>query len=148
MTALVQVSRSAGDILEAYGMRRVARFFLREDAFIIEIRDRAAVELPMSIYAFVIDDEIVRVGSSSVPLRDRLDRWQRDVTAAIRGRRSSTPSYEAAEWKRHLEDFGEGLVFARQAQEVSSPIGRFRTLLDEERMLIMRHQPPMNHSAR
>jgi hypothetical protein len=148
MMALDQVGRSAGDILNAYGMRQVARFFLREDAFIIEIKDCAAVELPLSIYAFVIDDEIVRVGSSSVPLRDRLDRWQRDITAAIRGRRSSTPSYEAAAWKRRLEDFGEGHVFSRQAQEVSSPIGRFRTLLDEERVLIERHRPPMNRSNR
>jgi hypothetical protein len=148
MTALSLVSRAAGDVLSAYGMRQVARFFLRDDAFIIEIVDCAAVEMPASIYAFVIHGEIVRVGSSNAPLSDRLNRWQRDVTAAMRGRKSSTPAYEAAEWKRRLEGSGEGLVFSRQAHEVSTPVGRFRALLDEERTLIERHLPPMNRTNR
>ena len=51
---------------------------------------------------------------------------------------------EAAKWKRRLEDFGEGKIFARQACEVTSAIGSFRAMLDEERVLIARHRPPMN----
>ncbi len=125
MTALAIAGGSAGGILDSYGLRRVARFFLRVDAFIIEVEDRAAANLPTSIYAFVVDDEIRRIGCSTAPLCDRLERWQRDVTAAMRGRRSGTPTYEAAQWRRRLEKADEGLVFARQAQEVASPVGWF-----------------------
>lgn len=144
MRAAKPIRRPAGQILRSYGMWQIARFFLRDAAFVIELSDTLAADLPASIYVFVIDDEIVRVGCSAAPLKVRFGRWQGDVTAAMNGRRSSTPLSEAAKWKRRLEDFGEGKIFARQACEVTSAIGSFRAMLDEERVLIARHRPPMN----
>jgi len=141
--------RPAGQILRSYGMRQVGRFFLRNEGFIIEIEDGQVSDLIESIYVFAIDDEITRIGCSAAPLADRFRRWQRDITGALRGLRTQTPPWEAIEWKRRLEAFGEGQIFAKQAHEVTtSPVGPFRALLDEERILIARHRPSLNRSHR
>jgi hypothetical protein len=143
------VRRPAGEILLSYGMTDIGRFFLRDDSFVIELQNTSTGDLTEAIYAFVIDDEITRIGTSADPPRIRFKSWQRSVTGALQGRRTQTPIEEAKEWKRRLDAHGDGRVFARQAHEVvTSPLGAFRTLLDEERVLLARHRPPLNRSHR
>jgi hypothetical protein len=129
-------------------MDEIGRFFIRDGAFTIELKQASSGEMSDAIYAFVVDDEITRIGTSADPLRERLRSWERSVTGALQGRKTQTPICEAEEWKRRLDLFGEGIVFAKQAHEVVTPVGPFRTLLDEERVLLRRHRPPMNRSHR
>lgn len=129
----------------SYGLTRCATFKVIGDQFSITIEDAETVALERVVYAFVIEGEIVRIGSSKNVFRTRLASWQRDVSRALRGERSPTPDWEAQEWKKRLAH-SYGVIFARQGTEVTTPIGTFRAYLDEESVLIGRHRPPLNRN--
>ena len=134
--------------LSDYGLKQIARVFIEGNNFRINVTDDDAVELRGCIYAFAIDEEIVRVGSSSGRLTKRLSAWQRDVSRALAGEKSSTPLSEAERWRMALAPGTNGVVYARQATIVTTPVGAFTTHLDEERVLIARHRPRLNRSSR
>ncbi len=134
------------DTLKSYGFKRVGKLFIKESRFIVEIEDEETTNLEKTIYVFVIDKKIMRIGSSKGVLKRRFRSWERDVTKRLQGCESSTPQWEAEKWQVFLQEHGEGIVFARQGTEVRTLIGTFLSYLDEESILIGRHLPPLNRS--
>lgn len=132
--------------MKRYGMREFAKVALRDTSFIIEILDEDVASLREAIYAFVIGDEIVRIGSSKGVLSGRMRAWERDVSKRLQGRKSPTPLREAEEWRARLAEHGHGIVLARGGHEITTPVGTFPAYLDEESVLIGRHTPPLNWS--
>ena len=128
-------------------MRSIATVSL---PFVVEITDQEAATWTCAIYAFVIGDEICRIGSSKGPLGIRLRAWSRDLAARLSNmtneRKMATSAREAGEWRARLERNGPGLVLARKGTVVTTPVGTISTYLDEESVLIGRHLPPLNNS--
>ena len=122
-------------MLAEYGLVPVARVRIADRKLIIEITDHETVKLDKCIYAFLIGDEVARVGSSKAPLGSRLKDYQRDITKALNGGRYRE---EAPLWNEKLTRAGSGTIFARQGTLVTTPVGEFRTYLDEESVLIGR----------
>lgn len=114
--------------------------------FIIDASDPEAMRLTESVYAFLIGEEIVRIGSSKGVLRTRFNAWQRDITNAMCGRRSSAPPWEGEFWLSMLPSGVTGTVWARKGTTITTPAGRFNAYLSEESHLIGRHLPRMNRS--
>jgi hypothetical protein len=127
-------------------MKPVATVMLLDNRFVIKITDRQIADQKCCIYAFLLGDEIVRIGSSKGAFRKRMRKWELDVSKALAGRKSDTRLAEAKEWKRLLQQHRAGRVFARQGTIVETPIGRISTYLDEESTLIGLHLPLLNHS--
>lgn len=73
---------SRGKLL-SYGLTRIGSCEIVDDEFRIQVSDEKLVNAEQCIYAFLVDDEIVRIGSSKAPLRTRLKAWQRDVSKAL-----------------------------------------------------------------
>jgi hypothetical protein len=70
--------------LQTYSMRPVANVSLPSPTrFVVELTDATAGRWTHSIYAFLIGDDICRIGSSKSPLGGRLRGWSRDVTARL-----------------------------------------------------------------
>lgn len=132
-------------VLEAYGFTRFAGLRADGDQFLIDVEDHDLARLPMCLYAFVVGNEIVRIGSSKAPLGSRMGSWRRDVSGALAGKRTSTPSGEAEGWRRLLSD-QVGAIYARQGTEVTTQIGTFNAYMAEESYLIGLHRPPLNRS--
>ncbi len=133
-------------ILTGYGLVPVATVRVEAERFVIEATDASALEMEESIYAFLIGDEIVRIGSSKGKLRGRFGAWQRDVSISLAGGRSSTPPSEAELWREALSGGAVGLIYARQGHTVETPIGPINAYMSEESHLIGRHRPRMNRS--
>jgi hypothetical protein len=132
--------------LDEYGLVPVATFHIADRALKIEIINHEITKLERCIYAFLVDDVIVRIGSSKAKLRSRLRRCERDVTEALNGRKSSTPEWEAELWNNVLSPNKVGLVFARQGTMVRTPVGTFPAYQDEESILLGKHQPKLNRN--
>lgn len=130
---------SRGKLL-SYGLTRIGTLKIVDDEFSIHISDEKLVNAGQCIYAFLVDDEIVRIGSSKAPLRTRLRAWQRDVSKALKGRKSPTPQSECEGWKEVLANKA-GEVFARRGSFVQTPVGEINAYLAEEAALINRHRP-------
>ena len=80
--------------LQKYGLVRIGRIELSDDlifSVIFELDE--AKTWQRSIYAFVVGGEIKRIGSSNYYLRDRFRKWNHDVTNALHGKKSDTPSW-------------------------------------------------------
>ena len=132
--------------LASYGFRRVTRFFLHDGNVELEIEDETMAKIDRAVYAYLIGNEIVRIGSSKAPLRQRMLASRRHITSALHGLKSPTPEWEAQGWKERLERHGEGQIYARRGTEVTTPVGKFPAYLDEESLLIGRYMPPLNRS--
>lgn len=131
--------------LEAYGLVKVGRIALPDAlTFQVLLEHPEAALWERVIYAFLVGDEIMRVGSSKGRFSHRVSAWTRDVTKALRGQRSSTPLWEAEAWRDHLMKHNGGEVFARVATTVVTPVGEFPAYMDEESILINRHRPRLN----
>ena len=131
--------------LDAYGFAPLGKVRVDGDDFIIEITDPELANQTMCLYAFLVGDEIVRIGSSKAPLASRMRSWQRDVSGALAGRRTSTPASEAAGW-RSLLTGAEGAIYARRGTEVTTQVGSFNAYMAEESYLIGLHRPKQNRS--
>jgi hypothetical protein len=131
--------------LEGYGFTRFAKVAIEGDTFVIDVDDHDLARLPMCLYAFVVGNEIVRIGSSKAPLRSLMGSWRRDVSGALAGKRTSTPLTEAEAW-RELLSSREGVVYARQGTEVTTKVGTFNAYMAEESYLIGKHRPRQNRS--
>ena len=132
-------------VLERYGFTRFAEVRIEGDEFLIDIEDDELARRPMCLYAFVVGDEIVRIGSSKAPLGSRMGSWRRDVSGALAGKRTSTPLEEADGW-RELLSSRAGAVYARPGTEVTTQIGTFNAYMAEESHLIGLHRPRQNRS--
>lgn len=128
------------DTLLSYGLKPIGSLEIVGNEFRIQIDDNEAVRKEKCIYAFVVNDEIVRIGSSKAALRTRFTAWQRDVSNALQGRKSPTPQSECEGWREVL-DGTKGTVFARQGSFVETPVGEINAYLAEEAALIAKHRP-------
>jgi hypothetical protein len=86
------------ELLAGYGFKLIARVWIEDDKFRIDVTDTEAEKLSYSVYAFVIDGEIVRIGSSAAQLKRRLAAWRRDISVALAGGKSAAPLTEAEQW--------------------------------------------------
>ncbi len=136
----------SSEILGRYGLVPVATVRIVDGHFKIEISDSDMLERDRCIYAFLVGNEIVRIGSSKAPLKVRLKAWERDVTNALQRRKSPTPTKEADQWDAMLKQHGSGMIFARPGTVVKTPVGEISTYLDEESVLIGKHKPRLNRS--
>lgn len=136
----------ADDVLRSYGLRPFASVSVVENRFVIVIEDADLGANEKSIYAFAVEDEIVRIGSSKGRLGHRMRTWERDVSRALQGLPSSTPAWEAEAWRELLGRGRVGIIYARQGTTVTTPVGTFCAYLDEESLLIGRHLPRLNRS--
>jgi len=134
------------EIVEGYGLQRFASASLDKNEFLVRSQDEEIADAERAIYAFVVDEEIVRIGSSKGKLRNRMRSWSRDVSKRLRGAESSTPAKEAAIWRELLRDGRTGAVFARRGTEVETSVGRINVYLSEESHLIGVHQRRLNWS--
>ena len=139
------------DILTGYGMQEIATVTLPcRNRFLVEINQANASAWTYSIYAFLIGDEICRIGSSKGLLGNRLRNWSRDLTARLQDMESpskmATTAVEATKWRARLEEHQSGWVFARPGTQVQTPVGVISAYLDEESVLIGRHRPALNNS--
>lgn len=125
-----------------YGMKRLGYWRVERDDFIIDVKDEELLKQEKCIYAFTKDDEFIRIGSSKKVLRTRIQAWRRDVSKALKGKKSQTPAWEAEGWRQYRS----GDLWARVGSVVKSPVGEFETYLDEESILIGRYLPPLNRS--
>lgn len=146
----------ASKTLSAYGFSVVARFRRGEGRFMIFDRDQIASQWRCVVYAFVLGDEILRIGSSKDRLDARLNSYQNDVSYALAGnfyrksgKQRSTKPDEAAIWNDELDLHGEGEIWARQGTRFHSPITQdaISGYQDEESFLIARHQPRLNRGS-
>lgn len=132
--------------LSGYGFKKIASVRLVDNQFSISLSDATAGDWTCTIYAFTIDDEIVRIGSSKGKLRSRLSNWEKHVTASLNGDHRATPKEEAELWRSELATHGVGSVWAREGTRFSTriseqPISGYQ---DEESELIARHMPRLN----
>jgi hypothetical protein len=131
---------SADDLLR-YGLRPIASVHIRDDRFTIDVTDQSALDLERCIYAFVVGDEVLRIGSSKGRLKTRLRAWQNDVSNALCGKSYRTPQAEAAVWRQSLEKHKTGQLYARAGTVAVTPVGELNLYMVEESVLIGRHQP-------
>lgn len=112
------------------------------------------------VYAWVIDDTIVRCGKSQGVFYKRFFKGgnlmsgsEKYVTPAIQAYpvpqpRGGTPPKEAQLWVTLFRRAGgHGLIYAKRAEFVPSPSGR-TMLCPEEVVLLRRHHPALNRSDR
>jgi hypothetical protein len=136
------------EAIRKYGLKPVAKFWIEENQFHVELTDLETTALERCVYAFTIDDEIVRVGSSKAPLRTRFATWRRDVSKALNGLKSATPLDEGVRWREALDGRNHGVIYARPGATVHTPLGEISAYLDEECVLIARYKPRLNRSSR
>ena len=147
----ISMSETGREILQAYGMRAIALVSLpKPTRFVVELTDLGAGSWTQAIYAFLIGEEICRIGSSKGRLETRMRSWSRDLTRRLSDMtaetKMATSAVEAARWRERLERCGPGLVLARPGTVIDTPIGRISAYLDEESVLIGRHCPALNNS--
>jgi len=153
---LRSVAISAKVLMDTYQFVRIGAICMPdEQTFSMNIVRKDVLDWEKAIYIFVFNDEIIRVGSSKAKLGKRMKQWSGDVTNALRqikglpAKRTATPDWEATAWAKLISKHGEGDIYAREATEVETPVGKFRAYMDEESILINRHKPPLNrHSNR
>ncbi len=136
----------AAKTLAGYEFQRVADVSLCDGSFRISFVLPVANSWVCSVYAFVINNEIVRIGSSKGLLRDRMRSWEKTVTASFNGQYKPTPKEESDLWRRELEQHGHGAVWAREGTRFPTPISSvpISGYQDEESELIARHMPRLN----
>lgn len=137
------------DELERLGFRPLAKVSITQDrrSFQVdEFTEMASVIL--GVYAFIINNQVVRIGHTSRSFRERMKDYIRDVSWAFQNpdieRRNGTPNWEAEGWKNRLVKYGPGVVYAKQAHIVITDIGCLSLSESEERALIARYDPPLN----
>ena len=140
---------SARETLARYGMQRVARFELTDEQTISlfwEVED--AKKWTEVVYAQVIGDRIVRIGSSMGPFGKRfgtgVDRW---LTGGLRGTNPHAPKWEVPAWQKALQAHsGVAEIYAHEAPKFETKTGTHSICLNEETDLLKRHCPPFNRS--
>ena len=131
--------------IKKFGFKKLGAFYINKNSFIIEVEDLELLEQEKTIYIHTIDNEILRVGSSKAKLKTRMKRFERDITKSLNKQKSCSPTWEGQKWRDRL-GLKKGVIYARQGTLVTTPVGKFRTYLDEESFLIGKYHPPLNRS--
>jgi hypothetical protein len=127
--------------LREYALRPVGTARIRDNIFVIEIIDHEIFAQSRCLYAFLVDDEIVRVGSTQNRLRVRMRQWERDVSRALQGLKSPTRQEEAKAWRELLHGDKYARIFARMGTVAYTGVGPLNTFRIEEEALIGEFQP-------
>ena len=141
--------------LEEYRMEKFAEMrFSDELESLIEFTNDSIAQTPCGVYVWVIEGEIVRIGSSKEKLRSRIrgaGRWLQhrlQGTAKTKDEiRRQKELADALRWKKRLYKTGRHAeVWGRGGTIVRTPIGEINTYLAEENALLQRHKPALNNS--
>ena len=127
--------------LKQMKFQKIGKFFIRKNQFIVEYDQKFSSSEQM-IYIHVIDNEILRVGSSKNKFKYRMERWEKDVTKLLNTKNTDTSFNEGDEWNNLLKN-KIGILYGRQGTVRKTPIGEINIYLSEESNLIGRHQPIM-----
>ena len=133
--------RDLDQYLSQMKFQKIGKFFIKNNKYIIEY-DKKYSSLEKMIYIHVIDNQILRVGSSKNKFKDRMERWEKDVTKLLQNKKSDTPINEGDEWNNLLKN-KVGILYGRQGTEIKTPVGKINIYLSEESYLIGKHQPIM-----
>jgi hypothetical protein len=124
----------------SYGLKPVGHIEIVRDEFRVTLTNQAVAHEDRCIYAFVLNDEILRIGSCKSTLGIRMKSWQRDVSGALQRRKSPTSLAEAESWRETLGT-DRATIFARPGTQIETAVGRISAYLAEETALIERHKP-------
>ena len=109
-------------------MKQVGTWTVNGDQFVLEL---GPVDWTHSVYVWRdAEGNVVRVGSTQGKLRKRLLGHRSDITRALNGLKSPTPTWEAEVWR----DAGQGTVHARSDRYYRA----------REEFLLEKHRPPAN----
>ena len=99
----------------------IGKFYIEDNKYCVEY-DPKFGDADQGIYIHVIDDKIIRVGSSKNKLKSRMKSWERDVSKALAGQKSSTPIWEANIWKKILKNKSGDLYFRYAATKIDQDL--------------------------
>ena len=133
--------RELDQYLSQMKFQKIGKFFIENNKYIIEYDERYS-SLEKMIYIHVIDNQILRVGSSKNKFKSRMERWEKDVTKLLNIKITDTSFNEGDEWNNLLKN-KIGILYGRQGTVRKTPIGEINIYLSEESNLIGRHQPIM-----
>ncbi len=144
----------ASSILHSYQFVPFAEMSLHNNHAIMKITNSQIAQQVKGIYAWVYDEEIVRIGSSKDSLEKRIlghGRWiemrLQGITKVSNPERVQKELADAQRWRSLLENEGsKATVWGRSGTIVTSPIGELNIYLAEENKLLERHKPPLNNS--
>lgn len=149
------VSNKPGEkIVAEYGMKLFGTFQIYSNGRTnLEIVDEDIAARPMGVYAWLIDDEIVRIGSSKAPMLKRVKSHSRWIELRLLGQCKVTDKNklakqieEAGRWRTALKDNNVAYVWGRSGTLIQTQIGEFNSYLAEESALLGRHLPKFNNS--
>ena len=123
------------------GLRPVGTVQILDGRFTISLSTPEAADFERCLYAFLVGNEIMRIGSSKGKLRLRIRAWEADVSHGLAGDYSRTRQSEAEIWRTTLLEYGTGHLYARLGTVVTTPVGEFNLYQIEERALIEKHKP-------
>lgn len=141
-------------VLEKYGMRPFAEFSITEDGRTsVSFSNDEIASCGKAIYAWIIDDQIVRIGSSRASLRSRINGHSRWIEIRLLGTcklknelRLGGQIEEARRWHEALMGNKVAVVWGRAGTVVETPTGALNCYLSEENSLLERHKPRFNNS--
>lgn len=145
----------AQETIRGYGMTKLATFEITMDCTsVITFVDEKSAAVPRGLYAWIIDGQIVRIGSSKNPLAMRIKSHGSWIEARLKDtfkvkdpKRRIKEIADAERWKKLLCGTGRvAEVWGREGTIVETPAGTINTYLAEENALLERHKPPLNNS--
>jgi hypothetical protein len=145
---------SGSALAKSYGMVPICEFGIATDGTCsLVVRDADVADQSCGLYIWLIEDEIVRIGSSKAPLIDRMKSHSRWIELRLTGQcRVSDPkklarqTEDARRWQQALSGGKRATAWARQGTMVESPVGYINTYLAEENVLLERYKPRFNNS--
>lgn len=133
--------KTIDEYLKHMKFQKIGKFFIKKNQFIVKYDQKYSSSKHM-IYIHVIDNEILRVGSSKNEFKYRMERWEKDVTKLLNIKNTDPTFNEGDEWNNLLKN-KTGTLYGRQGTVIKTPIGKINIYLSEESNLIGRHQPIM-----
>lgn len=151
------VSIDSSDLRNALELVHFADLYFDENGLLeIQWTNETAAQSERAIYAWFIDEKLVRIGSSKGKLFYRTKQTKGWLNGFYRGNpnRKKDSRYksnlnDANNWRNALSHSEEKVArcYGRTGQFVETPIGPVNTYLAIENVLIERHKPMLNRSS-
>jgi len=140
--------------IAGFGLVKFAEMTIRNDAAAVNFIDEPTAAATCAIYCWIIDGEIVRIGSSKQSLKKRIIGTGRWIETRLQGTaRISDPGTkeketdDAKRWALRLKDANAvAEVYGRSGTIVTTPLGEINVYLSEENWLLEQFKPPLNNS--
>ena len=133
--------KTVDQYMNQMNFKKIGKFYIRNKKFIVEYDQKHSTSEKM-IYIHVIDNEIVRVGSSKNKFKYRMERWEKDITRLLNNKKHDSSVNEGDEWVNLLNN-RIGTLYGRRGSSINTPVGEINIYLSEESYLIGKHQPIM-----